>query len=1616
MVDFQFDADDSKANEQVDALVRSLANANITIDTFRRRVDELNATSSKAREITQWLATATEDSNDAYVKAIQSLNNLRGAQEERVRQLDRIKSAEEAAYQALVKNINALTQQSASYAKGFADAEKALAGFESRIGSVAQSQIKFQEGIIEAISAINNFSSRLGQTATETGVATAKIISGFEAARQSVASFDAAIKASANEQDAASQKRREATDAETKIIISSYEQAAQAVANFQAILSATAKGQTENAAKEREAADTATKSFVSGFEAAKNAVANFDTALAKSSSQASKELKDEATFMRGVIAAAKDLEAFQARVGKKQPFITFPDNRSAPNVAGLSSQVEKTFASNITNFGSEFTTSSVVDKVAKLREIKALQAATIRNEGFDPLRLRPSISTVTGSPVDASAAQLKLIRQNAELMGDISRVIISRGQQFVIATKATGDNIARALLEAQGSVVSPRSVQGNVFRLQALRGGAFGGVPGSIPTGGGVDPDGSATTAGGIAAGTAKLGLTALGIGTLTAAVFKFVGAVREGAAAQIEFEKNISRVRTVAQDAQLSFTTWHDEIRKLAVTFNRTDIDVATAAYEALQDQVVKGADTFKFLETSLRLSRATFSTATDSTRALDSVLTSFGISAAQAERVAGILFKTVELGRVQLNEVAESFGRTGVFAQKLGISLEETAAVIQTFTIQGVKFDDAQTQLLNIQNQLIKPNEKLTEVFRENGFATAQQAISTLGLIGVLKLLNTEFDKGIERLGELAGDLRAMRGFASATGSSLTTLLDNLKKTTEGFESFGKAVEIAAESAGDRVQRKLIVPLSMVFKAFGQNVVSGAANFLDAFLPADAPTISAKILSAERAVQEAEKRKAELRQNSTEPVSLRASPDDTFAATIDEKTDKSNLALRAEKAAFDRREALKRQIADLEKDLVDNPNRGGKTPQEIQSLINHDIKLLGDLQKFVNEATTDNFIKIILKRADDEIEIAKRKLQELKAIEKESSAEGNKERLTATIQGLEKELQLKNQYIFKAHKTAKQAEADQNVVLKAAVDFRIKQYEKQFKAKEALAKADQILDNSTNVRQGFADNNEEASFQRRLGAAPNQPTREAILAGRIRAKQDQALKLAIKVEEQSNKDFVDLNDVERTNKAAQDAVDIARDLYEQVKNRKGTSEELGVAERRILEAQENQLKVQERLEEGAERRRKAAIEQARKEEENAKRLADVASNLFGFDVSKFDKREQAEDRLKNLKKDFQTLTGSDKGLAVELGKQTAIVEKQIARFFEQKSAEEKQNQATTLKQLGIKNLTEGLAKGDTALIALGTAQLAQATGLLTEQVQRYTTAQVTVAKIFEALGFKVTTLPENIARAINAALKASGITPQVKGDKPPGEVKIGPAKTKEQRIAEAEAKIAEEQKAAKASSDNQLIRDAQKEAAVRRTYGLSPPKGDAENREDRIKRLEAEARAKKTVTPGQAIKEAEAAAAAAFDAFKAITGISTGSIKITDAEGQDTPKAVKSGEIVIRGKVEKDALINIPDGEFSVLPRADGGGVPHGFDTINAKLSHGEYVWDRETTGKYYPLIQSIHALGKQKYFADGGSVTFNGGISLSVNGSNVPQQDAAALARAFQSELRRRRVRFP
>jgi len=317
---------------------------------------------------------------------------------------------------------------------------------------------------------------------------------------------------------------------------------------------------------------------------------------------------------------------------------------------------------------------------------------------------------------------------------------------------------------------------------------------------------------------------------TLRRIFTSLVQGIRDGVTASIELEKRISEIQTISQDAQLPFLEWRDSLRGISDEFGLPLLTQVEGAYQAISNQVVKGAEAFDFMSEASKLAIATVSSVDTSVNVLSSVINAYGLNASDAADISAKLFKTVELGRVRLDELSGSLGDMQVLAEQLNIPLSGVLSLITSLTVQGIKMTKASTQIRGILLKLLKPTKEMQEFFREIGAPSGEAALRIYEMAGLFDLLGKRTKGSSTEMAKLFPVVRGLSGILATTGDKLREVEQDFKALETSSESYAKAVEIAMANSGKKLEVELN-KVKNIFLTVGDDILQVVSDLTGGF-----------------------------------------------------------------------------------------------------------------------------------------------------------------------------------------------------------------------------------------------------------------------------------------------------------------------------------------------------------------------------------------------------------------------------------------------------------------------------------------------------------------------------------------------------------------------------------------------------------------------------------------------------------------------------------------------------------------------------------------------------------------------------------------------------------------
>lgn len=283
-------------------------------------------------------------------------------------------------------------------------------------------------------------------------------------------------------------------------------------------------------------------------------------------------------------------------------------------------------------------------------------------------------------------------------------------------------------------------------------------------------------------------GKMALGVGVAVAAM----GAKTLQTAGN--FEEAMGAISAVSGATGKDF----DDLRERAKQLGSETAYSATEAANGMEFLAKAGLNTQQVLKTipnALALASAGSIDLAMSADILSNIMSGMGIAADESGRAADVLAKAAASANVDVEMLGESMKYVAPIAKQLGMSLEETTAIIGVMGNAGIQASQAGTSMRAMFTRF-NTHQKANAAFMELGVSLKDANGDMRSMIDVMSDLSVATDglKADEKLAyfkDMAG-VEAMSALAVAVDAAADGSLQNLKEKLDGAK--GAAAEMAA------------------------------------------------------------------------------------------------------------------------------------------------------------------------------------------------------------------------------------------------------------------------------------------------------------------------------------------------------------------------------------------------------------------------------------------------------------------------------------------------------------------------------------------------------------------------------------------------------------------------------------------------------------------------------------------------------------------------------------------------------------------------------------------------------------------------------------------------------
>jgi TP901 family phage tail tape measure protein len=312
-------------------------------------------------------------------------------------------------------------------------------------------------------------------------------------------------------------------------------------------------------------------------------------------------------------------------------------------------------------------------------------------------------------------------------------------------------------------------------------------------------------------------------------AIAALISVVSNGWQEYLNFGKEIANVNSILGK--------DDDIGKLrdGILSLKPELGGATELTRGLYQAISSGVDakdSLDFIAVSARAAKAGVASVYDTVDSGTAIMAAFNLSGKDATKIYDEMFVTVQKGKIEMPQLAQSIGQVASIASLAGISMEEMFAAVATSSLSNKPAQAIEALRTAISN-IIKPSDEAKKLAAELGLEFSAAALKSKGLAQFLAEVEQKTGGAADKLNVLFGDVQGFNIIASLGGSRAKVFAENLAAMGNAAGSVDAVFAKQQQSLGaqfenfyNRIGNGLIAIFTAIEPAL--KVVLGAINYL--------------------------------------------------------------------------------------------------------------------------------------------------------------------------------------------------------------------------------------------------------------------------------------------------------------------------------------------------------------------------------------------------------------------------------------------------------------------------------------------------------------------------------------------------------------------------------------------------------------------------------------------------------------------------------------------------------------------------------------------------------------------------------------------------------------------
>ncbi|GHU66635.1 hypothetical protein FACS189447_07910 [Spirochaetia bacterium] len=266
-----------------------------------------------------------------------------------------------------------------------------------------------------------------------------------------------------------------------------------------------------------------------------------------------------------------------------------------------------------------------------------------------------------------------------------------------------------------------------------------------------------------------------------------------------IEYDTALRKVSTVADTTAVSMETLSKGLMQVSNATGTSVAELAELQYNAIVSGI-STADSVAFVGTAVKAAEAAFTDTGTVIDSLTSVMNAYGLSATEADKIAGQMLITSNLGKTSFEELNGALGKVLPTAARLNVGTDELFASISTLTANSIETPKAVKGLEKILETVQKPTDAAAKAAARLGIDFSVAALRSKGLSGFLKDIQEKTGGSEEAIMGLFGSVESLNAITVLTGKGAGQFSDALDAMTNATENLNAAFETVDASPAER------------------------------------------------------------------------------------------------------------------------------------------------------------------------------------------------------------------------------------------------------------------------------------------------------------------------------------------------------------------------------------------------------------------------------------------------------------------------------------------------------------------------------------------------------------------------------------------------------------------------------------------------------------------------------------------------------------------------------------------------------------------------------------------------------------------------------------------------